>query len=118
MSDPVYQPDHKPLLSDSTATYLGVVGAVAICVVVLLAASALTTAPELEGVSPGVKQSRITLREKVNGEGRALISSYGKSATAGDFRIPIEEAEKLLVNNPAAALDAARGVGAYAPATK
>ena len=118
MSDPVYQPDHKPLIGDSTATYFGVVGAVAIAVVVILAATALSTSPELEGVSADVKQRRITLREQVNGEGVALISSYGKSATAGDFRIPVDEAEKLLVNDTAKALDAARGVGADAPAAK
>lgn len=111
MSDPVYQPDHKPLLNSSTATYLGVFGAVAIAVVVILAASALSTPSEsLEGVSAEVKQRRITLREQVNGEGHALINAYGKSKTADQYRIPVAEAEKLLVNDTAAALDAARGV--------
>jgi len=116
MSDPVYRPDHKPFLNDSTATYLGVFGAVLIAVLVPLLAAGLSNAPELEGVSPEVKQRRITLREQVNGEGRALLSAYGKSTTAGAYRIPVGEAEKLLVNNPQAALEAARGVGAYAPA--
>jgi hypothetical protein len=112
MSDQVYQPDHKPLLSDSALTYFAVLGFVAIGVLVFLGASYASTASaeETTGIDPKLAAQRIAKREEVNGAGRQLISTYGKStSTSGAFRIPADEAAKLLVTNPAA-LDAARGV--------
>lgn len=112
MSEQVYQPDHKPVLSDSVLTYFGVVGVIAIGILVFLGgyyASTAGSADETQGVDPKLAAQRIAKREEVNGKGRQLISTYGKSeSTPGAFRIPVEEASKLLVNNPAA-LDAARG---------
>ena len=110
MSEQVYQPDHKPVFSDTVLTYFGVLGAVAIAVLVFFGAIAVSTPSEAEGVSEGLKKQRIALREEVNGAGKLLITTYGKSATAGAYRIPVDEAAKLLVANPDAALAAARGV--------
>lgn len=113
MSEQVYQPDHKPLLSDSVLTYFGVVGVVALGILVFLGgyyASSSGSANDTEGVDPKLAAQRIAKREEVNGKGRQLISTYGKSeSTPGAFRIPVDEAAKILVTNPAA-LDAARGV--------
>jgi hypothetical protein len=108
MSEQVYQPDHKPLFNETVLTYFGVVGAVAIAIAVFFGAIAASTPGEAEGVTETLKKLRVAKREEVNGAGRKLISEYGKNAN-GTFRIPADEAAKILVNNPAA-LDAARGV--------
>jgi hypothetical protein len=108
MSEQVYQPDHKPFFNDSVLTYIGVLGAVVIAIAVFLGSIAASTPGEAEGVTEALKQQRVAKREEVNGAGRKLISEYGKNAN-GTFRIPAEEAAKILVNNPAA-LDASRGV--------
>ena len=108
MSEQVYQPDHKPLFNDTVLTYIGVLGAIAIAIGVFFGAIAASTPGESEGVSENLKKLRVAKREEVNGAGRKLISEYGKGAN-GNFRIPADEAAKILVANPAA-LDAARGV--------
>lgn len=110
MSEQVYQPDHKPFFNETVLTYFGAIGAVAIALGVFFGAAAVSTSGEYDsaGVDPKLAALRIAKREEVNGAGRKLISEYGRNAN-GTFRIPVEEAAKILIANPAA-LDAARGV--------
>lgn len=107
MSEQVYQPDHKPVFTESTLTYFGVLGAVAVAAAVFAVAYGVQSS-DTKPVNESLKAQRIALRQQVEGASRKLITEYGKNAD-GTFRIPADKAVELLVADPAA-LNAARGV--------
>lgn len=83
---------------DAALTWLGVLGAVAICFAIFAAANYFATAktpPDFERI-----KQRKELLDAVTGKGRLLISEPGKNAD-GTFRIPVSEAEKILLGGTA-----------------
>lgn len=108
MSDHSQSQGDKPFFNDTVLTYFGVLGAVAIAIAVFFGAIAYSTPSAAEDVSEDLIKARVSKREEVNGAAKVLLSSYGKNSETS-YRIPVAEAEKILVSNPAA-LNAARGV--------
>ncbi len=109
MSEQVYQPDHKPVFTESTLSYFGVLGAVAVAAAVFAIAYGLQ-ASDTKPVNESLNAQRIALRGQIEGASRKLISEYGKNAD-GTYRIPADKAIELIVSEPSA-LNAARGVSA------
>lgn len=108
MSDHSHPQGEKPFFNETVLTYFGVLGSIAIAIAVFYIAIGMSTPGATEDVSEDLIKARISKREEVNGAAKALITNYGKNSETS-YRIPITEAEKILVSNPAA-LNAARGV--------
>lgn len=92
--------------SNAFLTYLGVAACFAITAAVFMVAYG-NQYRDTPPVSESLRNQRVELRKKVEGDSRTLISEYGKNAD-GTHRIPVDKAVEILVTNPAA-LDAARG---------
>ncbi len=98
----------KPLLSDSTVAYFGVVAAVIVAAAVFGVAYGLRTA-DTPAVNADLRERRVTFRQELEGGARQRLAGYGKSeVTPGAFRIPADKAAEILVSDPDAALAALR----------
>lgn len=96
----------KPMLSESTVTYFGVLGAVVVAAAVFAVAYGARSA-DTPAINDDLRKQRVQRRLEVEGAGRKLITEYGKN-TDGTYRIPAQKSAEILIANPDAALAAIR----------